>query len=379
MKIHHVVPHIYNEASGLSHTVPALCRALARIGEEITLHVLDEDLGECADFELKTYQQMPILKSLGVSGGMAAALVDAANEADIFHSHSLWMMPNIYPSRALRNNQSCKLVLSPRGTLSPWAWNRSRWKKWIVWTLGQRVTMERVDCFHATAEAEYENIRRLGYRQPVAIIPNGVYVPKPIPMSVEIGAKRRLLFLARIHPIKGVDILLNAWKTVQETFPEWELVVAGPDPVGYVREMKQLSEKLLLKRVSFPGPVFGDDKSDLFRSADLYVLPTRSENFGISVAEALVHGTPAIVSKGAPWSGLEENRCGWWIDIGEESLVDCFRQMMVVPKAQLVKMGERGRTWMEREFSWTRIGEMMRDTYRWVKHRGSAPEWIRTE
>ena len=93
--------------------------------------------------------------------------------------------------------------------------------------------MERVDCFHAQAEAEYENIRRLGYRQPVAIIPNGVYAPKRVPLSMKASGKRRLLFLARIHPIKGVDILLNAWKIVQEAFPEWELVVAGPDPVGY--------------------------------------------------------------------------------------------------------------------------------------------------
>ena len=203
---------------------------------------------------------------------MSAALVDAAGEADIFHSHSLWMMPNIYPGRALKNNQSCKLILSPRGTLSSWAWNRSRWKKRIIWSLGQRTTMERVDCFHATAEEEYNDIRRLGYRQPVAVIPNGVHVPKRIPVAMETSGKRRLLFLARIHPTKGVDILLNAWKAVQEPFPEWELVVGGPDDAdGYLREMQRFSEILSLKRVSFPGPVFGDDKSDLFRSADVYV------------------------------------------------------------------------------------------------------------
>src|SRR5690606_27143605 len=137
---------------------------------------------------------------------------------------------------------------------------------------------------------------------------------------------RRLLFLARIHKKKGVDVLLNAWRRLEERHPDWELTIAGPDDGGYLDGMKQLAAALQLRRVDFTGPVYGERKSTLLQSSDLYVLPTHSENFGMTVAEALAHGVPAIVTKGAPWQGLEDHQCGWWIDLSEDSLAACLDQ-----------------------------------------------------
>jgi glycosyltransferase involved in cell wall biosynthesis len=123
--------------------------------------------------------------------------------------------------------------------------------------------------------------------------------------------------------------------------------------------------------VSFSGPVYGEEKLALYHSAHLYVLPAHSENFAMTVAEALAAGTPAIVSRGAPWGGLAENDSGWWIDIGVDPLVACLEEALALPHARLAEMGENGRTWMAREFSWEVIGLQMKVFYEFLL--GCAP------
>src|SRR5690606_30834270 len=98
-------------------------------------------------------------------------------EVDVLHNHSLWMMPNVYPGWATKRTLNIPLVVSPRGTLSPWALNRSRWKKKMFWHLLQKPAIRHAACFHATAESEYHDIRRIGFDQPICIIPNGIHIP----------------------------------------------------------------------------------------------------------------------------------------------------------------------------------------------------------
>ena len=320
MNVHHIVPGIADQSSGPSRSVPALCSALLREDVRVALHILEPKPDRLFEFDLHAYPAWRLLRRLGVSPSMRDALVGVAMSADIMHIHSLWMMPNIYPGKATQGT-NCRLVISPRGTLSPWALRLSRFRKRIVWACGQRKTVEHVDCFHATAPSELEDIRRLGFTAPVAVIPNGVDIPSlDGEFSSNANARRRLLFLSRIHPKKGVDVLLRSWASIEKQFLDWELCIAGPDTNAYAQSMKSLDSELQLRRVSFLGAIDGEEKRRTFLSASAFVLPTHSENFGIAVAEALAHGVPAIVTKGAPWSGIETNNCGWWIDIGEESL-----------------------------------------------------------
>ena len=288
------------------------------------------------------------------------------------------MLPNIYPASAVKGTR-CRLVTSPRGTLSEYALNRSRWLKKAVWALWQGDVLKKSACLHTTAEIEYHEIRRKGLRAPVAIIPNGIGIPPEQKRFGPVRHSRRLLFLGRIHPKKSVDILLKSWADVEKQYPEWELHIVGPDNGKYLSEMQALAKDLSVERAVFPGPAYGSEKSQTYWSADIFVLPTHSENFGITVAEALAHGVPAIVTKGAPWGGLEKEKCGWWIDIGVESLVECLKEAMSLSSEELVIQGQRGRAWMERDFSWDRIGKMMFKTYEWVLGGGSPPEWVVTD
>lgn len=377
MKIIQVVSGIDNLAAGPSYTVPRLCEILGEKNCHVELHTLEplpKSLGT-AGYEIQAYRRtrLPIMGRFGLSPAMVSGLTRAAGSADIVHNHGLWLLPNLYAYQVARNKR-IRFVVSPRGMLSSWALAHSKWKKRLVWHWKQQRALGAAACFHATAESELEDIRRLGFSAPVAVIPNGVDVPKAQRKPSQ--GLRRLLFLARIHKKKGVDILLNAWRRLEERHPHWELTIAGPDDGGYLDGMKQLAAALQLRRVEFTGPVYGEQKSSLLQSSDLYVLPTHSENFGMTVAEALAHGVPAVVTKGAPWQGLEDHRCGWWIDLSVDSLAACLDQAMRKGDRELRAMGERGRTWMLRQYSWSSVAEKMERTYAWLVYGGDRPAWV---
>lgn len=375
MRVIHVVPSITNEASGPSYSVVRLCESLIAEGQEITLAALDWAPMSAPPLFLKTFPLGLGPRRLGRSPAMRRWLMAMAKSGtvDLIHNQSLWMMPNVYPGQAAVRHD-IPMMVSPRGTLSEWAMRSGSSIKRVFWPVMQRPALVSTSCFHATAASEYEDIRRMGFRQPVAIIPNGIDIPILLPKVF--GDSRTLLYLGRIHPIKGLDMLLPAWRVVQDRFPDWRLRIVGPDNGGYLSKMKRLASELRLERVEFAGPLHGDAKWQAYRLADLFVLPTYSENFGMSVAEALAAGTPAIATKGAPWAGLEKQRAGWWIDIGIDPLVACLEDALARPASDLAALGLRGRKWMVAEYSWVHVGQQMKDTYRWILEGGLKPEWV---
>lgn len=378
MRVIHVVPAITEEASGPSYSVVRLCESLIAQEQEVALAALDWAPMSSPPPFLRTFPLGMGPRKLGQSRAMRRWLMEYARlrSVELIHNHSLWMMPNVYPGRVAKLH-GIPYVVSPRGTLSAWAMGNGSKLKKAFWPLVQRPSLEDVTCFHATAESEYKDIRRLGFRQPVCILPNGIDLP-PLEQKPHDG-RRQLLFLSRIHPTKGVDILLRAWQAVEHRFLDWELHVAGPDNGGYLAEIQDLAAQLRLERHVFRGPLYGDEKRRAYREASLFVLPTHSENFGMTVAEALAAGTPAIVTKGAPWSGLEKQGAGWWIDIGVDSLVACLEQALATPSTHLAAMGRAGREWMLRDHSWERIGAQFSVTYRWLLEGGEPPPWVRLD
>ena len=384
MRVIQVVPAIAEEASGPSYSVVRLCESLIRQGQRVTLAALDWAPMPSPPQFLKTFPLGWGPRHLGRSPAMRHWLdqqVQTAN-VDILHNHGMWQMNALYPAWAGCNGH-LNYVVSPRGAFSEWAMQHGSVMKNLFWPLLQRPALTHATCFHATAESEYLDIRRLGFLQPVAIIPNGIDLLPAPPRSP--GKHRTLLFLGRIHVVKGLDILLPAWRAVQELFPEWRLVIAGSDDgyhgsSGYLEEIRKKAQELGLARIEFPGPLYGEDKLWAYRNADLYVLPSYSENFGVTVAEALSMGTPAIVSKGAPWPGLDQTISGWWVDAGVDPLVEVLKNALHRTPTELFAMGERGRAWMERVFSWGGIGAKMAATYRWLCDRSlPVPAWVRLD
>lgn len=374
MRIIHIVPSISNEASGPSPAVAGLCASLIKQGQDVTLAALDWPPMPLPPAFLKSFPLGLGPRRLGRSPAMKQWLLEAKlRGVDLFHNHSLWMMPNVYPGQVARK-YNIPYVVSPHGTFTEYAMTIGSKIKRVFWPLVQRPALNAVSLFHATAESEYADIRRQGFRQPVAVIPNGIDLPEFLPKQ-SIGL-RTLLFLGRIHPNKGLDMLLPAWKAVQDRFTNWRLYIVGPNEGCYLSQMQKQAHDLSLRRVEFAGPLYANRKWQAYADADLFILPSYSENFGMAVAEALATGTPAIVSKGAPWRGLQQRRAGWWIDIGLDPLVACLNEALSQTPDTLNAMGQRGRSWMEEEFSWSRLGQQMAETYSWILSGGTKPEWV---
>jgi glycosyltransferase involved in cell wall biosynthesis len=173
------------------------------------------------------------------------------------------------------------------------------------------------------------------------------------------------LFLGRIHPKKGLPMLIEAWARVR---PDgWQLQIAGPDEAGHRAEVQNAAFAAGLSEVVFfVGPIEGEKKESAFSNADLFVLPTHSENFGIVVAEALAHGLPVLTTTGAPWSLLRERSCGWWVDATVEGIAEGLRQATSSDPETLYAMGRKGREWVRAELGWERVAKEVIATYEGV-------------
>ena len=377
MRVCQVVAHVDEEASGPSYSVPRLSQSLALSGQDVVLATL-RSRGRSSSFDgirHVEFENTGWPKRLGVSWPMQQWFAANATGFDIIHGHGLWMMPNIYPAQAAGANNVVYIV-SPRGTLSEAAMRYSSRIKAVFWALAQKSALARATAFHATSDEEYADIRRTGFSQPVAIIPNAVDVAQRPAVKATQG-RRTLLYLGRIHPKKGLDIALPAWRRLQDAFPEWDFRVVGRGDAAYIESLCALVRQIGAERISFEAPVYGDDKLNVMRSADLLVLPTRNENFGMVVAEALAQETPAITTKGAPWEGLIANKCGWWTEIAVEPIAAALEEAFNLAPEALRDMGMRGRDWVLRDFSWDAVGTDMTSFYNWVRRGDNPPKFVR--
>ncbi|MEB3214731.1 MAG: glycosyltransferase [Nostocales cyanobacterium 94392] len=309
----------------------------------------------------------------------------ASTSIDLIHNHGLWMFPNLYARQAAVRNK-LPLIISPRGMLESWSLKQSWHKKWLAWFLYEQRNLKNATIFHATSDEEAQSIRKLGFKQPIALIPNGVNIPLLEEQSSkevlvqrfpQLSNKRWLVFLSRIHPKKGINNLLYVWHSLAAQFPEWHLIIAGPDLIGYQANLEVLVEKFNLKhQVTFTGMLSGNYKSSALNNGDLFVLPTHSENFGIVIAESLAYGLPVITTKDAPWEDLQLHKCGWWIENNQQALYMSLNQAMNMSPKERREMGLRGRNLVATKYSWNFIAKDMANVYRWVLGDENTPNCI---
>ncbi|NNJ76076.1 MAG: glycosyltransferase, partial [Anderseniella sp.] len=296
-------------------------------------------------------------------------------QPDVVHTHGLWT----HHSRSVHQwarRTGRPYVVSPHGMLEPVALSFSQRKKAVVRFLFQDAALRGAQVVHVTCESELESCRQFGLKQPITIVPNGVDVS-----LADLPAKKRgdgnrpaILSLGRIHPKKGLERLIRAWGLLEGRFPGWDLKIVGPGEAGYVEELRALAVTQCANNVQISGAVAGIEKTRVLQGAELFALPTLSENFALTVAESLVCETPVISTKGAPWAGLETHDCGWWIDHGEEAMAATLETAMSLSPEQRLDMGRRGRRWMEKEFSWDVISRQMANLYTWSVHGGEPPD-----
>lgn len=257
------------------------------------------------------------------------------------------------------------------------AMSRAPIKKGIMKFLGQMKVLEEAALIHVTSIAEADCVRALGFHAPVAVIPNATNIERP--NGIAGSSSSRIIYLGRIHPIKGLENLIAACADLGKR--EWELVIVGPLDSAYARKFKLEAEKCLGSRVCFMGEVTGTKKRELLAGSRVSVLPSRSENFGMAVVEALGCGIPVIATQGTPWKEVVSRDCGWWIPFGKEPLHQALEKALDSSPACIEEMGARGLDWVEEEFSWTSVAKRMLESYKWVVNNqsGPKPDWIMIE
>ena len=374
-----VLDSIEDEASGPSYSVPRLCAALGESGAAVRLLTVGNTnirgAGWTHDAYPPDFPSVPLLGRLRFSSALDVALRNAASTARVIHAHGLWLMCNLYPAFAARRAGK-PFMLSPRGMLGNAALHFSRRKKGLFWAIAQGKAVRAAACLHATSEQEYRDIRAFGLTAPVAVIPNGIDVPHEEAEPYQDVEDRRILYLGRLHPKKGLDRLVDAWESVAARHPDWLLDIAGPTDSDYARGLEARLRERAVPRARLIGALYGEEKWNAYRKAELFVLPTLNENFAMTVAEALAAATPVICTRGAPWSGLETHGCGWWIEHGVEPLASALDRAMSHDRQSLAAMGNAGRAWIKADFDWNKIAEDMQSVYAWLSAGGPRPPCV---
>lgn len=264
--------------------------------------------------------------------------------------------------------------------LEPWAIGHKGLKKRVAWWLYQRQDLAGASVLHATSNAEAYNLAQLKLGVPVRIIPNGIDLPDAEVAPSQAPRKkegvRTALFVGRLYPVKGLPMLVEAW--ARERPPRWRLRIAGPDEAGHRRDVENaIAGAGLEDSISFDGPLEGEAKAEAFRAADLFVLPTLSESFGIVIAEALSYGIPVLTTTAAPWPTLSEHGCGWRVAPTVDGLSDGLRLATAAAPNELRSMGSRGRELVHSQLRWDLVASQFIQLYAGAaraspgSHRGS--------
>jgi glycosyltransferase involved in cell wall biosynthesis len=318
----------------------------------------------------------------GYSRSIGANLL--AGKHDILHVHGLWLYPTM-AARKWGRRTNRPVVVSIHGMLAGWALKRSRLKKWMASIAFQGDALRIAGCIHAMNHVEVEQIRAYGLRNPVCVVPNGVgltckqHSGIPVWRRLMPRKSRVLLFLGRLHPVKGLDELLRAWSLVHvgDDAKQWQLVVAGWDEGGYGREMRRLAQSLGIKgSLRFIGPQVGVARDATYAASDAFILPSRAECLPMAPLEAWQAGLPVLMTRACNLSAGFRAGCGNEVHLDPRIMAKEIVAFFSLSDAQRRKIGLCGRAFVNRNFSWRRSAAQMLLVYRWLVGGGSPPSCV---
>jgi len=382
MRVLHVIPSLAVADGGPRQVVLNVCERLAAAGVEAeiaTTALLDElQHLTAASEEVRVWMfSRSAARVWKYSGGLAKWLRTHAADYDLIHAHAAFTF-STWAARCAAERAGVPLVISPHGTLSPYSLQRKWLRKWAYWQLVERRNLRAASWLHATTPAEQEELQSLLPGQRVECVALGVgqaawHAPR------QPGAFRRrygisehcplLLFLARLDPGKGLaDVLLPALAGLEQV----QLAVVG-DPAGgqanYLTQVKAEIERLgLTTRVSLLGAIYGDERWAAYDDADVYVLPSYHENFGLSVVEAMARGVPCVVTPGVQCGVyVEQAEAGRVVAQDQAALRAAIAELLARPAAERYAMGCRGIQYVRQHMTWNQTAQKLVELYRSVR------------
>ncbi len=378
-----VLAHLDPKYGGVSSAVPQLSEAVARTREySIRLAGFCEK-GE--DYRPSLMPGLAIehfpLASRDWNVSAQSKLSTWVEEAAGLHIHGLWQRSTSLTAK-LAQKAGKPYIISAHGMLEPWALANKRWKKRVYLALVEGKNLRQAACLHALTEAEAEDYRRLGLRNPIAVIPNGVNVPLQssphqfLSKFPALAGKRLILFLSRIHFKKGLDILCEAWSRLAPLWPDTQLVLAGPDFEGTQAKVEQLIHQLGLgSRVTFTGMLKADMKWSALAASEFFVLPSYSEGLSVSVLEAMGVGKPVVITDKCNLPEVQLRACGTVTQPNTSAVQEAMNSMLHCSPATRHAIGQAGHDLVRTRYSWDVIGKQTASLYQWLQG-GSYPSGV---
>ena len=366
--------HIDEKFGGLAASMPRFCEAVTSTGRFVSrLAVLcDKDEITPESFQPDVVHRFPAGRIRWVRDQkLRRRLEELIRDAAIIHIHGLWREYSDLASQICRKLGKPYLV-SAHGMLEPWTLANGKWKKRAYLAAIELPVLRGAAGLRALTQAEVGDYQALGLTNPTKVLPNGIDIPPVrsprlfLEAFPHLTGLRLVLFLGRIHPKKGIDILCRAWARLEKSLPDTHLVIAGPEEGQTLADLTGLVKELGIGgRVTFTGMVRGPMKWSALAASTVFVLPSHSEGFSVSVLEALGSGLPVLISRNCHFPEVSETDCGWEIDPEETQLTDALGRSLATDRCQLDKMAARGEQLVAERYSWPAIGrsaaEMLED------------------
>ncbi|HYO50148.1 MAG TPA: glycosyltransferase [Chloroflexia bacterium] len=384
LRILHVTP-IYEPAyvyGGPARSLPMLCRSLVRAGAQVTVLTtnangateLDVPLGQPVDLGgVETlYYPRRSPRGLCYSPELAKACEARVKGFDLVHTTGMWTYPPVRAA-SISRRRGKPYVVSPRGMLMKWEMSHKAWKKRLYFYAVEYGRLKRSAGIHCTTRAEKDALRRFGMAARGFVVANGLDTAEFEQLPARGRLRERLgiphdaqvlLFMGRLHPKKGIEETLAAFKQLAAKYPNLHLILSGPDEGGYTATVGRWAAQAgVAGRVHLTGKLQDTERLAAFRDADVFVLLSHSENFGMGVAEAMACGLPVVVSEEVGISSwVARSNAGFITRRDPEAAAQALAALLDHPE-EAHAMGERGKRLVASEFSADAVGRQMLAKY----------------
>ena len=372
----HVVTHLDPKYGGLSSAVPALGQALAErtsCRAEIAAFCVEGEQFTPRGFSSANLSYWPSSRGSWLHNQrLKNSFEQRIASVDGVHIHGLWEQSTLEACRAA-HAAGKPYVLSAHGMLERWALRNKRWKKLFYAAMIERANVRGAACRFALTAAEAEDYRRFGCAGPAAVIPNGVSLPamrdaEPFLAEFpELRGQRLILFLGRLHPKKGVDLLLRAWTEVAPRHRDAHLVLAGPDSENTRALLEsQVVEHKMEGQVTFTGMLREQMKWSALAAAEVFTLPSHSEGLSMSTLEAMGMGLPVVITRQCNFPEVEQYGAGWTIEPAWKPLAQALNEVLENRSGDNRERGIAGSRLVEQRYNWAAVARQTAEVYRWV-------------
>jgi glycosyltransferase involved in cell wall biosynthesis len=386
MKVLIVIPYLASVYGGTSKVVKDIARAISNLSVEVDLIATDANGCDKLDVPLETWVQENNYKvryfpcihkyDLIFSLSLLNWLCQNINKYDLIHIHTVFS-PLVLVVYWICQFYRVPYIVTPHGMLEPWALSHKAWKKKIYFNFLEKPALQQASTVHFVASSEANSAKDFGLNR-VAVIPNGVNweelerLPHPdifYDRFPQTKNKTSILFLGRIDPKKGLDLLATAFAIAHRQFPETHLIVAGPDSIGFLpTAQRYFTESGCLNAVTFTGMLAGSCKLAALAATDIYVAPSYSEGFSISVLEGMGSGLPCVITTGCNFPEAEIAQAAYVVRIDAKVIADALIKCLTNPQ-QAKAMGDRSREFISQNYTWQQSAVKLLEIYQKIIER----------